>query len=168
VPRRLYDLRRLYPDRPVWFGLQHDHGPEEGILVTPLAVPHSIPESCALLIQGPLNAEQIDLSTAGSGRGDPGKITAPQPLPVGTFAVLHTGDYKLEEFATSLGLGGGATPPDIDIVVGDSTNATVPGRSGSEREVAIALDELLSDPQSTGRVAVTLFSSHIVRIADFA
>ncbi len=173
VPRRLYDLRRLYPERPVWFGLRRAQGPEQGMLVTPLAVPHSIPEACALLIQGPLSEDDIDLSAAGGQQ--PSTLRAPQPLPAGAFSVLHTGDYKLEEFATSLGLGGpraagGAppVPPTVDLVVGDSTNAMVPGRSGSEREVAAALDDLLSDPHSRGRVAVTLFSSHIIRIADFA
>lgn len=174
VPRRLYDLRRLYPERPVWFGLRRAQGPEEGVLVTPLAVPHSIPEACALLIQGPLSEDDIDLSGAGgsSARGQqPSTLRAPEPLPAGAFSVLHTGDYKLEEFATSLGLGEadrGAAPPTVDLVVGDSTNAMVPGRSGSEREVAAALDDLLADPRSRGRVAVTLFSSHIIRIADFA
>lgn len=175
VPRRLYDLRRLYPERPVWFGLRRAAGPEEGVLVTPLAVPHSIPEACALLIQGPLSEDDIDLSAAGAGGQQPTPLCAPQPLPAGAFSVLHTGDYKLEEFATSLGLGGarpagGAppVPPTVDLVVGDSTNAMVPGRSGSEREVAAALDDLLADPLSRGRVAVTLFSSHIIRIADFA
>jgi len=137
VPRRLYDLRRLYPDRPVWFGLQHENGHEEGILVTPLAVPHSIPESCALLIQGPLTEDQIDLSAASKTGRDPGQVRAPRPLPAGAFSVLHTGDYKLDEFATSLGLGGAAGelgPPDIDLVVGDSTNATVPAaRAASAR-----------------------------------
>lgn len=175
VPRRLYDLRRLYPERPVWFGLRRTQGPEQGVLVTPLAVPHSIPEACALLIQGPLSEDDLDLSAATAKGQQPAVLCAPQPLPAGAFAVLHTGDYKLEEFATSLGLGGargpggGAkVPPTVDLVVGDSTNAMVPGRSGSEREVAAALDALLADPHSRGRVAVTLFSSHIIRIADFA
>lgn len=169
VPRRLYDLRRLYPERPVWFGLRRAQGPEQGLLVTPLAVPHSIPEACALLIQGPLSEDDIDLSGAGGQQSS--TLRAPEPLPAGAFSVLHTGDYKLEEFATSLGLGGaagGSAPPTVDLVVGDSTNAMVPGRSGSEREVAAALDDLLADPRSRGRVAVTLFSSHIIRIADFA
>ncbi len=185
VPRRLYDLRRLHPDQPVWFGLRRAHGQEEGILVTPLAVPHSIPESCALLIQGPLRGEQIGLDTSAgnrSGGGSSGPLRAPNPLPPGVFSVLHTGDYKLEEFATSLGLAGrtagSGSAPDggagftpglhIDLLVGDSTNAMVPGRSGSESAVAEALSELLFDPQSTGRVAVTLFSSHILRISEFA
>lgn len=175
VPRRLYDLRRLHPDQPVWFGLRRAQGSEEGILVTPLAVPHSIPESCALLIQGPLTSAQIDLSAAAASAGGgsvapPGRLRAPEPLPAGAFSVLHTGDYKLDEFATSLGLLGRAAgqSPAVDLLVGDSTNAMVPGRSGSESAVGAALGELLADPQITGRVAVTLFSSHILRIAAFA
>jgi ribonuclease J len=171
VPRRLHDLRPLQPEQPVWFGLRQPGDREAGMLVTPLAVPHSIPESCALLIQGPLTAEQVGLS---AGDGQP---RAPRPLPAGAYTVLHTGDYKLEEFATSLGLpataaeaaaaGDSARPSyAIDLLVGDSTNAAVPGRSGSEREVAAALGELLHS--APGRVAVTLFSSHIVRIGEFA
>lgn len=73
VPRALLDFRELVPEHPVVVTEQREAGREAALTVTPLAVPHSVPESCALLISD------------------------------GLRSVLHTGDYKLEEFADSLG-----------------------------------------------------------------
>jgi ribonuclease J len=161
VPGRLRDLRELPLGAPLW--LRSD-GAEDGIAVTPLAVPHSIPEACALLIEGPLRTDDV--------LGPLGELRVPRPLPQGAYAVLHTGDYKLEEFADALrlqgsGLAGGSCPP-VDLLVGDSTNAQVPGRAASERTVEQALRALLLDERPRGRVALTLFASHIQRIAHFA
>lgn len=104
-----------------------------------LPLPHSIPESCALLI------------VAGNRR------------------VLHTGDWKLdphplvgppvdpEQFR--------ALAP-IDLVVGDSTNAPVAGYSASEGDVARALSRTLAECR--GRVVVSCFASNIARILAVA
>lgn len=89
--------------------------------------------------------------------------------PYGT--VLHSGDWKLDANP----LAGSIT--DIDrlrevgdegvlALVGDSTNALEPGRTGSEQEVATALVDLIGD--LTGRVAVTCFSTNIARIQSVA
>ncbi len=89
--------------------------------------------------------------------------------PVAT--VFHTGDYKLDpdpvmgpptdlDHMTRLGDEG------IDVVVGDSTNATKEGRSRSEAEVAAHLRTLVHAAEH--RVAIATFSSHIARIHTLA
>lgn len=104
-----------------------------------LPVPHSIPESCALLIE------------AGSRR------------------VLHTGDWKLdpqpiigapidEQLFRSLA--------PVDLVVGDSTNANLPGHSRSEHQVAQALIDTIGECQ--GRVVVSCFASNLARVLSIA
>ncbi|SFH46266.1 ribonuclease J [Modicisalibacter xianhensis] len=104
-------------------------------LIRYLPLTHSIPESCALLLNTPAHR------------------------------VLHTGDWKLdpepligapvdEELFRSLA--------PIDLVVGDSTNAPLPGKSRSEGEVARALLRTLSDCR--GRVVVTCFASNLARV----
>lgn len=104
-----------------------------------LPVPHSIPESCALLIE------------AGSRR------------------VLHTGDWKLDPKPVI------GSPVDeqlfrslapVDLVVGDSTNANVPGHSHSEHEVAQALIDTISECE--GRVVVSCFASNLARVLSIA
>ncbi|MGC3872943.1 ribonuclease J [Halomonas sp. GXIMD04776] len=100
-----------------------------------LPLPHSIPESCALLLLTPHHR------------------------------VLHSGDWKLdpdpligsaidEELFRSLA--------PIDLLVGDSTNAPMPGRSRSEGDVARALEETLGN--CTGRVIVSCFASNLARV----
>ena len=98
---------------------------------------HSIPDSCGLYFQ----------------------------TPVGT--VVHTGDFKIDQ-----------TPVDgklIDIhkyaelgdkgvllLMSDSTNAERPGFTGSEREVARALDEEFGNAK--GRIIMATFSSNVSRL----
>ncbi|MBS9404151.1 ribonuclease J [Halomonas sp. TRM85114] len=100
-----------------------------------LPVPHSIPESCALLVVA------------------------------GGYRVLHTGDWKLDPhpligrpISTSMFQ---AIAP-VDLVVGDSTNAPMPGHSRSEGEVAVALERTISGCQ--GRVVVSCFASNLARV----
>lgn len=104
-----------------------------------LLMPHSIPESCALLIA------------------------------VGRQRVLHTGDWKLDADP----LVGPAFDAEqlralapVDLVVGDSTNAPMPGHSASEGEVARALANTLAECR--GRVVVSCFASNIARIVAVA
>lgn len=160
VPQRLRDLRELPLGRPLWIGDGLDDD-ALGIAVTPLAVPHSIPEACALLLEGPLR--QGDVARPGGG------IAVPRPLPAGAAAVLHTGDYKLDEFSDALRLQGSGLSefPAVDLLVGDSTNAQVPGRAASEQTVEQSLRALLLQEKPRGRVALTLFASHLQRIAHF-
>lgn len=100
-----------------------------------LPLTHSIPESCALLLTTPHHR------------------------------VLHTGDWKLDpepligepvdaELYRSLA--------PVDLLVGDSTNAPLPGWSRSEGDVAQALETTLRECQ--GRVIVSCFASNLARI----
>ena len=83
--------------------------------------------------------------------------------------VFHTGDWKLDPHPIegehyddrrlmALGESG------IEFVVGDSTNATIEGWSGSEAECRKALLEVISGQPN--RVAVTCFSSNTARLAS--
>src|SRR5205085_11054838 len=85
--------------------------------------------------------------------------------PVGT--IIHTGDYKVDETPVigepidlrtlrSYGQGGGLA------LLSDSTNATVPGRTPSERAVIPAFEEIFSE--APGRIIVAAFASSIHRL----
>ncbi|SHF13193.1 ribonuclease J [Modicisalibacter ilicicola DSM 19980] len=100
-----------------------------------LPLTHSIPESCALLLVTPHHR------------------------------VVHTGDWKLDPDPVI------GPPVDetlyrslapIDLLVGDSTNAPLPGRSRSEGDVARALESTLET--CTGRVIVSCFASNLARV----
>jgi ribonuclease J len=89
--------------------------------------------------------------------------------PLGT--ILHTGDWKIdpepqlglvtdEAALRKLGEEG------VLACVCDSTNAFVPGESGSEAEVKVALHALIGT--LTGRVAVTAFASNVARLDSIA
>ncbi len=109
--------------------------------VTWLSITHSIPEPSALLVETPL-----------------GKV-------------LHTADWKIDANPVT------GTPFDVAIfqalgkrdilaLVGDSTNATRPGFSVSERN---CYDGLLATIRpKTGRVVVTCFGSNIARLISLA
>jgi ribonuclease J len=85
--------------------------------------------------------------------------------PVGT--IVHTGDYKVDETPVigepidlrtlrSYGQEG------VLALLSDSTNATVPGRTPSERAVIPAFEEIFSEAQ--GRIIVAAFASSIHRL----
>ena len=85
--------------------------------------------------------------------------------------VLHTGDWKLDpdpvlgnvsdtEKLRALGEEG------LMAVIGDSTNATVPGRSGSEMSVQKEFFNLF--PTIEQRIVVTCFASNIARLKSIA
>ncbi|WNL40849.1 ribonuclease J [Halomonas sp. PAMB 3264] len=100
-----------------------------------LLMTHSIPESCAIIMLA------------------------------GGYRVLHTGDWKLDP--TPL-IGPSVDPAHfqalapLDLVVGDSTNAPLPGSAGSEGSVANALTQTLK--ACTGRVVVSCFASNLARV----
>lgn len=92
-------------------------------------------------------------------------ITTPYGL------ILHSGDWKLDpdpvvgpvtDEATLKRLGDRG----VLAIIGDSTNATVEGHSGSEAEVRRALPELIR--HLSGRVAVTCFASNVARLESIA
>lgn len=85
--------------------------------------------------------------------------------PIGT--IIHTGDYKIDETPVI------GKPYDLKtlkrygdegvlLLLGDSTNATVAGRTPSEREVIPAFEEIFA--AATGRIIVSTFSSSLHRL----
>lgn len=89
-------------------------------------------------------------------------------IEVGGVRVFHTGDWKLDPHPLEgdhyddrrlLEIG----EQGVDFVVGDSTNATVEGWSGSEAECHKALLEVIAKQKN--RVAVTCFSSNTARLS---
>ena len=96
-------------------------------------------------------------------------IPDPAALAIRTEAgvVLHTGDWKFDktpmlgtdtdsERLAEIGTEG------VLAMVGDSTNAMVEGRTGSESEACEGLKKVIA--AATGRVAVTCFASNVARI----
>jgi ribonuclease J len=100
-------------------------------------------------------------------------IPEPNALLIGTGvgAVLHTGDWKLDDDPV---VGRGYDHPrlfalrreTILALVGDSTNAMLPGRTPSEGALFEPLLELCRSCQ--GRILVTAFSSNIARLVTLA
>jgi len=85
--------------------------------------------------------------------------------PVGT--IIHTGDYKIDDTPVI------GKPYDLKtlkkygdegvlLLLGDSTNATVAGRTPSEREVIPAFEEIFAAAE--GRIIVSTFSSSLHRL----
>lgn len=85
--------------------------------------------------------------------------------PVGT--IIHTGDYKVDETpvigeAIDLRTLRRYGQEGVLALLSDSTNATVPGRTPSERAVIPAFEELFAE--APGRIIVAAFASSIHRI----
>lgn len=85
--------------------------------------------------------------------------------PIGT--IIHTGDYKIDDTPVI------GKPYDLEtlrkygdegvlVLLADSTNATVPGRTPSEQAVIPAFREIFEE--TTGRLFVAAFSSSIHRL----
>jgi ribonuclease J len=110
---------------------------------------------------GPFDIELISLTHS---------IPEPNAVVIRTPAgtVLHTGDWKLDPDPV-IGLLSNETAlqnlgrEGVTAMVCDSTNALVPGRSGSESEVRDSFMELFSQYKDT-RVAVTCFASNVARL----
>jgi ribonuclease J len=85
--------------------------------------------------------------------------------PVGT--IIHTGDYKIDDTPVigksyDLETLGRYGEQGVLALLGDSTNATVPGRTPSERDVIPAFEEIFG--QTEGRLIVSTFASSIHRL----
>ena len=89
--------------------------------------------------------------------------------PVGQ--VLHSGDWKLDERPVigeryDLARLHALRREPLLALVGDSTNAVVPGSSGSESSLFAPLLDILD--QESGRVIVTSFASNVARLVTLA
>ena len=98
----------------------------------------------------------------------PGSVGLVVDTPAG--AVVHTGDYKLDETPT----GGRTTdlqrlrrltPRGALALLADSTNADRPGRTPTEQLVADELDRLFADAKQ-GRIIVATFASLLARLQE--
>ncbi|MCF4006439.1 ribonuclease J [Corynebacterium uropygiale] len=88
-------------------------------------------------------------------------------IKTGAGLVIHTGDIKLDQTPI------GGKPTDlpalsrfgdegVDLLLCDSTNATTPGFSGSEADIAPTLKRLVADAKQ--RVIVASFASNVYRV----
>ncbi|MFI5504010.1 Ribonuclease j Rv2752c [Corynebacterium kutscheri] len=88
-------------------------------------------------------------------------------IKTGAGLVIHTGDIKLDQTPTD------GRPTDlpalsrfgdegVDLLLCDSTNATTPGVSGSESEIAPTLKRLVRDAKK--RVILASFASNVYRV----
>ena len=85
--------------------------------------------------------------------------------PVGTL--IHTGDYKIDETPVigapyDLKTLGRYGDEGVLALLADSTNATVPGRTPSEKAVIPAFEDIFAN--TTGRIFVATFSSSMHRL----
>ncbi len=101
---------------------------------------HSIPDNSGLIIQTPI------------GR------------------IVHSGDFKLDYHpadgkTSHLAKIAAAGAEGVLLLLSDSTNGERPGFTPSERDVMMAVDELVA--RAPGRVIITTFSSHVHRIQNF-
>ncbi len=113
---------------------------------------------------GPFDVEWIGLTHS---------IPEPHGMVINTPAgkIFHSGDWKLDDNPVV------GNPYDkercralandaIDAMVCDSTNANVPGHSGSESDLYAGLKQIVE--AATGRVIVTCFGSNVARVATMA
>ena len=134
---------------------------EAGLLDT---VPLHIVDPQQPVELGPFHIDYIGLTHS---------IAEPNALALrcGDARVLHTGDWKIDpdpvvgkvtehERLRAFGDEG------VDAIICDSTNVLSKGRSGSEADVATALNKVVAE--STGRVVVTTFASNIARLSSIA
>ncbi len=127
-------------------------------------VPIVVVDSGQIVDIGPFNVEWIHMTHS---------IPEPHSLLIKTPAgkVFHSGDWKLDsspvvgqpydrERCQSL------HKEQIDAMVCDSTNATVPGHTASESDLYKGLKTVVKN--ATGRVVVTCFGSNLARVATLA
>jgi ribonuclease J len=98
----------------------------------------------------------------------PGSVGLVIDTPVG--AVVHTGDYKLDETpaggqTTDLERLRQLTPNGVLALLADSTNADRPGRTPTEKLVALELDRLFSEA-TEGRIIIATFASLLARLQE--
>ena len=105
--------------------------------VEPIRVTHSVPDAVALAV------------TTSSG------------------TIIHTGDFKLDGMPvdgqlTDLERFGELGERGVEVLLSDSTNAEVPGTTGSEQSVRDTFERLFAT--ATGRIVIAMFGSHLHRV----
>lgn len=110
---------------------------------------------------------KLDLISITHSTLEPNLLAIRTPLGV----VVHTGDWKIDPNpllgeATDTAALEKLGQEGVLALVCDSTNALVPGSSGSEAKVRQSLTELIGTLK--GRIAVTLFASNVARLDTIA
>lgn len=87
--------------------------------------------------------------------------------PVGR--IVHSGDFKIDPAPmdnqyTDLEAFGAFSEPGVLLLLSDSTNIEREGATLTEREIKASLERVFK--QATGRIIITLFSSHIQRMQE--
>ncbi len=124
---------------------------------------HEIPLSGSFTL-GPFALRYIDVTHS---------IPEPNMLAISTAAgtVVHTGDWKIDpgpvvgnltDIASLVRIGDAG----VLAMIGDSTNALTPGRSGSEADLQASLLRLFGRLKE--RIVVACFSSNVARIESIA
>ncbi|HET7684610.1 MAG TPA: ribonuclease J [Marmoricola sp.] len=85
----------------------------------------------------------------------------------GAGLALHTGDFKMDQVPldgriTDLRAFARLGEEGVDLFLSDSTNAEVPGFTTAEKDIAPVLDRVFH--QSSGRIIVACFASHVHRV----
>ena len=85
--------------------------------------------------------------------------------------IFHSGDWKIDDDPIVGGKfdknkASELSKLNIDLLVCDSTNSIVPGRSGSESEVRDSLIDIISDIK--GRIFISTFASNVARLTSVA
>lgn len=135
---------------------------ERGLATT---VPiHEVPLGGTIEV-GPFAVEYVTMTHS---------IPEPNALAIRTAVgtVLHTGDWKLDPEPLVGRTADGARLRQIGddgvlALIGDSTNALVPGSSGSEAGVRTALTELIGQHPGV-RIAVSCFATNVARLDSIA
>jgi len=83
--------------------------------------------------------------------------------------IVHTGDFKIDRtplggHVTDLAAIKAFSDPGVMLLMSDSTNAEREGFALTEREIKSTLSEIFRE--TSGRIVVTLFSSHIQRMQE--
>jgi len=113
---------------------------------------------------GPFDLRYIDVTHS---------IPEPNLLTITTSAgtLVHTGDWKIDPgpvVGNLTDIAGLKPVGDAGVLamIGDSTNATTPGHSGSEADLQVSLKALF--PRYKQRIVVACFSSNVARIQSVA
>jgi len=192
----LPDISAIEPHRDALCGLLLTHGHEDHIGAVPylwerLGCPIYCTPFTASLVRRKLvdaglleKVELIEIPVSGTAVVGPFEVemirvthSIPEPNMIvirsGAGAVVHSGDWKFDPTPFV------GAPTDFDAIravgeegvlalMGDSTNVFVPGRTGSEADVRMALTELFAQYDGQGRIAVACFASNVARLESIA
>ncbi len=158
LPYLLRQVKTAVYGTPLTVGMVKRQLEEAGVLAN--ARLHTVED------RGTLQFGRFKVSLFPVAHSIPGSVGLVIDTPVG--AVVHTGDYKLDETpaggrTTDLARLRELTPKGVLALLGDSTNADRPGRTPTEALVAAELDRLFVEARQ-GRIIIATFASLLARL----